>query len=95
MDELKKFLSDNEKAVVDFWAEWCGPCRALAPIFEEVSGELKGIAFGKINVQEVQEAGQEHGISSIPCLIVFEKGNEKTRILGLQSKDALKEKLSQ
>lgn len=83
----------NGVTVVDFWAEWCGPCRVLAPAFEAVSGELKKIQFAKVNVDEERELAQEHGVMSIPCLVVFKDGKEVDRLVGNMSKDALKQKL--
>lgn len=79
--------------VVDFWAEWCGPCRALAPAFEAVSGELKKIMFAKVNIDEERELASEQGVMSIPCLIVFKNGKEVDRLMGNMSKEALKQKL--
>ena len=89
------FKSETARGVtvVDFWAEWCGPCRALAPAFEAVSGELKKIAFAKVNVDEERELAQEHGVMSIPCLIVFKEGKEVDRLVGNISKESLKQKL--
>ncbi|MDO8642417.1 MAG: thioredoxin [Candidatus Woesearchaeota archaeon] len=83
----------NGVTVVDFWAEWCGPCRALAPAFETVSGELKTITFAKLNVDEERELAQDHGVMSIPCLIVFKNGTEVDRLVGNMSKEMLKQKL--
>ena len=91
-EELDSFLEKNESVVIDFWAPWCGPCRALAPIFKEVSEQVKGIAFGKLDIESV-DVSSKFGIQSIPCLIVFKGGQEAGRILGLQSKDVLKSKL--
>lgn len=79
--------------IVDFWAEWCGPCRALAPAFEAVSGELKKVTFAKLNVDEERELASEYGIMSIPCLVVFKDGTEVDRLIGNMSKEALKQKL--
>ena len=78
--ELSK--TDSVK-VFDFWAPWCGPCKMLAPVLEEVSNELTNIEFYKINVDENQEAAGEYGIMSIPTLLVMKNGEvleEKNRL---------------
>jgi thioredoxin 1 len=90
---LKKFLAENKKAVVDFWAPWCGPCKMLAPIFDDLSASYDELKFGKINIEEHTDIGGTYGVQSIPCLIIFENGEEKSRIIGLQSKENLKGKL--
>ena len=69
-------------AVVDFFATWCGPCRMLAPVMENVSNELKEVTFYKVDVDENQRLAGKFGISSIPCLILFVNGKAKSKILG-------------
>ena len=69
-------------AVIDFFATWCGPCRMLAPVMENVANELTDIAFYKIDVDENQSLAGSFGISSIPCLILFKDGVAKSKILG-------------
>ncbi len=87
------FKSMKGVVIVDFWAEWCAPCRALAPIFEAASKEVKGVTFAKVNVDEERELAQQYVVMSIPCLIVFKDGTEVDRVVGLMSKEQLKEKL--
>jgi thioredoxin 1 len=91
-DSIKEFTKSG-KSIIDFWATWCGPCKSLAPIFEEVSKEVTVVNFGKINIEDHDAVSGEYGIQSIPCLILFEGGEEKGRIIGMQSKDALVEKI--
>jgi len=80
--------------IVDFWAEWCGPCKRLAPIFSELSKEYKGrVAFYKVNVDENGELAQGLGVMGIPCLIVFKDGAEVGRIVGAMSKEQLRERI--
>ncbi|MBW2986391.1 thioredoxin [Candidatus Woesearchaeota archaeon] len=96
-DNFEKEVKQAETPViVDFWASWCGPCMNLAPIFEEVSKDYEGkLKFAKVNVEENQELAGEFSVRGIPCLIVFNKGEEVDRIVGSLEKDALKEKIDE
>ncbi|MDN5346583.1 MAG: thioredoxin 1 [Clostridia bacterium] len=81
-------------AVVDFWAAWCGPCRMMAPVFEELAEEYAGrVKFAKLNVDENQGIAAGFGVMSIPTLIIFKEGREINRIVGYMPKEALKANL--
>jgi thioredoxin len=76
--------------LVDFWAEWCAPCRAVAPILEEIAREHEGrLRVVKLNVDESPDIAQRLGILSIPTLILFAQGQEKARIVGARAKEQL------
>jgi thioredoxin 1 len=80
--------------VVDFWAPWCGPCRAIAPVLEQLAGELADQArIVKLNVDENSEVASQMGVMNIPTLIVFKGGKEADRIVGALPKDALRERI--
>jgi len=81
--------------LVDFWAEWCGPCKMIAPVLEELAGELVGkIKIGKVNVDENQTLAEKFHIRSIPTLLVLKNGAVQEQIVGALRKEGLKAKLS-
>ncbi|CAH1193532.1 Thioredoxin [Paenibacillus plantiphilus] len=93
-DNFNKSI-ESGVSLVDFWAPWCGPCKMQLPIVEELSTELQGQAvIGKINVDEEPELASQFGVMSIPTLILFKDGQPVDKMVGLQSKDALKTKIS-
>ena len=78
--------------LVDFYADWCGPCRMIAPIVEELSNELHGQAtIAKLDIEKAQNTTAQFQVTSIPTIIVFKNGKEFKRIVGVRGKDALKE----
>ncbi len=90
-DFAKDVLEADELVVVDFWATWCGPCLAIAPILEEVEGEYQGrLKVVKLNVDEHPKTAVQYGIRSIPTLIFFKNGEMVDKMIGLVSKDRLK-----
>ncbi|MBP6125266.1 MAG: thioredoxin [Leptotrichiaceae bacterium] len=85
----------NGVTLVDFWAEWCGPCRVQIPILDEVSAEIGDKAVvGKVNVDEELELAQKFGIQSIPTLILFKDGAPIDIMVGIQQKESLVEKIN-
>lgn len=84
-------LKATEPVLVDFWAPWCGPCRAVAPIVEELAGEYVGkVKFAKLNTDDSPQTPGKYRIMGIPTLIVFKAGKEVGRIVGARPKGALK-----
>ncbi|HLC86343.1 MAG TPA: thioredoxin [Candidatus Nanoarchaeia archaeon] len=89
----KEVLKSNKPVAIDFWAEWCSPCKTMSPIFEELSKELKEAKFAKLNVDENQELASSFGVMGIPTFLVFNKGKEVGRFVGSMPKSTLKESI--
>lgn len=87
-------LKAEQPVLVDFFAEWCGPCRMQGPIVEELAKEMAGKAkVGKLNVDQAPAVSQKYGVMSIPTIILFKGGEAKATLVGLQTKEALKSEL--
>jgi len=82
-------LMSDKPVVVDFWAEWCGPCKMIAPILEEIASENDGIVIAKLNVDENPQTAASYGITSIPTMNVFSGGQVVKTIIGAKPKAAL------
>lgn len=83
----KEILNRNGLALVDFYADWCGPCKMVAPVIQEIAEERQDIAVGKINVDESYELAAKYNVSSIPTIILFNNGEEINRIVGYRPKE--------
>lgn len=88
-----EITKSDKPVLVDFWAVWCGPCQMMAPILHELETEMPDVQIGKVNVNEQMDLARQFRVVSIPTLIIFKNGQEVQRMVGVTSKEELKDAL--
>ena len=94
-DEFNEIIKGEKPVVVDFHADWCGPCKVLSPILDELDSELDDVEFVKINVDDYPELSGSYEIMAVPTVIMFQDGEVKNRFSGVQPKETILEKVAE
>lgn len=89
-DKMDEIQNSDDTWVIDFWADWCQPCKKLAPIFEEVSEEVEDANFGKVDMEENQSIGTQMGVRALPTIVIMKGDEEVARVSGVKKKDEFK-----
>ena len=88
-EKMEEIKNSDETWIIDFWAEWCGPCKKLAPIYEELSEEIEDVNFGKVDMEEEQQIGTQLGVRALPTLVIMKGDEEVARKTGSMPKEKL------
>lgn len=94
----KEVVNGSTPIIVDFWAEWCGPCKMLGPVYEEISNDAKydgKLKFGKLNTEEEPELAGKHAVQGIPSMLIMKDGKEVDRIVGFAPKQIIQQKIDE
>ena len=91
--EFNEIISNENITLIDFYADWCGPCKALSPIIDEIAETQTQITVGKVNVEEERDLSNKYHVRSIPTMIIFKDGHEIDRLIGYMSKEEILQKL--
>jgi thioredoxin 1 len=93
-NNFKETIDGDNYILVDFWAEWCGPCKMIAPVLEEISNERTDVAIAKLNVDDNQEIALTYGVQSIPTMILFKNGKVVDKLIGALPKEKINQFLN-
>ena len=93
-EEYAEIINSSSPVVIDFHATWCGPCKVLSPILEELNDEIEGVEFVKLDVDQHPEIAGANGVMGVPTVVMLKGGEVKERFVGVQPKEVIKEKVS-
>ena len=91
--DFENIISNNDITLIDFYADWCGPCKALSPIIDEIAKSETHITVGKVNVEEEKELAMQYHVRSIPTMVIFKGGKEVNRLVGFLPKEEILAKI--
>lgn len=92
-ENFNELISSENTTLIDFYADWCGPCRMLGPVIEEIANEKKDLNVAKLNVDTLKDLANQFGVRSIPTMIVFKNGKEIKRLVGFLPKEQILERI--
>ena len=92
-NNIDNLISNNDITLIDFYADWCGPCKALSPIIDEIANNERHITVGKVNVEEEKDLANKYRVRSIPTMVIFKNGKEVNRLVGFLPKEEILSKI--